>query len=447
VRDAQLFFQMERSSTLRLAGWIETLLTLIGGVGVMALTLRPRVGVCLRATAVCSVGYALAAFFGANGRLGQTYAPHVGGNDGLFHDGFGRAMAMLAGRGEIVEALRGGEAVYWFTPGMRYLRMVEKLLFGDTNHLYMLIVACLPIIVFYLCRHFAGSRWAWLCTGVFCVAPVGNLSFLQNITNASSGFAEAAGGGLFLLGLVLSLRTQHAWGGQDRSSAMTWIGGAALAASMFMRPNFALAVAWLGGAYALACWARRDIRTIVVFSMGLGFALWMPFHNWYYGGEFYLISRSGATISVPLGVGDYVTAASDILQGRADTEAAGTIVSQLAGWLSGPGFVYQDWLRLHAWPSHVVKLLALLVTCWVAVRWVVGGFAKNSGLAVVAVASICAHLPMLFIFSTHYRYAMTAWDLSLVVLLGWLAGASMQSARSGNDYVQAYMAQKTMPTR
>jgi hypothetical protein len=54
---------------------------------------------------------------------------------------------------------------------------------------------------------------------------------------------------------------------------------------------------------------------------------------------------------------------------------------------------------------------------------------------------------MLFIFSTHYRYAMTAWDLSLVVLLGWLAGASMQSARSGNDYVQAYMAQKTMPTR
>jgi hypothetical protein len=212
-RDPQLFFRMEPSLTLRLSAWAEILLTLLGSAGVLVLTLRPRAGAFLRAGAICSIGYVLAAFFGRVGFLGKNYAPHGGGNDGLFHDGYGRAMAMLAGRGEIVEALQGGEAIYWFTPGMRYVRMVEKLLFGDTNHLYLLLIAGLPIVVFYLCRHFAGSRWAWLCTGLFCAIPVGNLSFLQNITNAGIGYGEAAGGGMFLLGLVLLLRTQSAWRG------------------------------------------------------------------------------------------------------------------------------------------------------------------------------------------------------------------------------------------
>ena len=90
--------------------------------------------------------------------LGKSYPPHGGGNDGLWHDGRGRAMAMFAGQGEIAEALQGAEAVYWFTPGMRYIRMVEKLIFGDTNHLYGLLLACIVIVVFYLMRHFIGTN-------------------------------------------------------------------------------------------------------------------------------------------------------------------------------------------------------------------------------------------------------------------------------------------------
>jgi hypothetical protein len=53
-------------------------------------------------------------------------------------------------------------------------------------------------------------------------------------------------------------------------------------------------------------------------------------------------------------------------------------------------------------------------------RWVVGRLKTGSALGVVAVASLCAHLPMLFIFTTNYRYAMLGWDLSIVVLVVWL---------------------------
>ena len=55
-------------------------------------------------------------------------------------------------------------------------------------------------------------------------------------------------------------------------------------------------------------------------------------------------------------------------------------------------------------------------------------------LAVVAVAALCAHIPMLFIFSTYYRYAMLAWDLNLIVLLVCLARHEVLNPRSHSDF-------------
>ncbi len=92
-------------------------------------------------------------------------------------------------------------------------------------------------------------------------------------------------------------------------------------------------------------------------------------------------------------------------------------------------------LRPLAWALHGIKLLALMVTCWAVLRWVVSGFVKGTDLAVVAVAAICAHIPMLFIFSTHYRYAMLGWDLSLMVLIVWFARReSIVIANRGRDH-------------
>jgi hypothetical protein len=438
-RDAQLYFQLNRSLKLRLAAWVTMCLTLIGVVTVLVLTMRPRWDTYLRALFIFSAGCLLMAWFlTATGGpyLGESYSPQGGGNDGMVHDSYGREMAMLIGRGELVDAFAGGEAVYWFTPGTRYIRMVEKLIFGDTNLLYALLTACIPIVIFYLIRHLIGTRAAWVITGLFCATPVGNVSFQHYIFNARIGYGEAAGGGLFLLGLVLMLRTQAGWGEAERNRAMVGLAGAALAASMFIRPNFAVAVAWLGAAYAWTSWRRKDVGSIGALALGLGLALWMPFHNWYYGGEFYLISRAGATISLPLGVGDYLSALGDVLRGRLDTHATAVTSAQLSGWLWNPGFVYlyADRLMPLAWAVHAVELFALIVTCWIACRWVAGGFVKDTKLAVMAVAAILAHAPMLFVYTTDYRYAMLGWDLSLVVLIVWclpLCSPSAVPAASG----------------
>src|SRR5205085_2174599 len=113
------------------------------------------------------------------------------------------------------------------------------------------------------------------------------------------------------------------WNGSDRHPAVVWTGGAALAASMFIRPNFAIAVVWVGAAYAWVSWRRGDRRSIVALALGLGMALWMPFHNWFYGHAFYLISRSSSSVSMPLGPGDYAAALRDVLLGRLHTHGVG----------------------------------------------------------------------------------------------------------------------------
>jgi hypothetical protein len=431
-RDPVRRFRLEPSLGLRASRWLHDLLTIIGVGSVVFLTVRPRWRSLLRALSIVSVGYVLTMSFitiSAGKYLGRAYPPQGGGDDGLVHDGRGHVMALAAGDGYIGEALRGLEDVYWFTPGTRYVRMVEKLMFGDTNFLFALVVVLIPLVLFYLIRHFAGSRWAWGVTGMFWLMPVGNLSFLAQIANAKLGYGDTIGGGFFMLALVLMLRNQPAWGGSVPGRWEAWAGGAALAASMFIRPNLAFAVVWMGAGYAWASWQRKDLGGIAIFAFGLGLALWMPAHNWVYGGEFYLISKSGATISVPVGVGDYATALGDVLRGHGESPAATMTGAHLKGWLWDPGLVVRGELRPLAWGAHVVKLAALLVTCGIALRWMVRRFDGHPGLPVVAVASLLAHLPMLFVFATQYRYAMLAWDLTLVVLIVWLAGLTSPRPR------------------
>src|SRR5207249_4937524 len=113
------------------------------------------------------------------------------------------------------------------------------------------------------------------------------------------------GSGLFLLGLLLLLRTQMAWGGTDRKLRNAWLAGVALAASAFVRPNLVLAVIFVGLVYVVTSVRRHEFSRATAAAMGLATALWMPLHNWLYGRELHLISKSGATISMPLGIRDY----------------------------------------------------------------------------------------------------------------------------------------------
>ena len=75
--------------------------------------------------------------------------------------------------GDIVGALRGEESVFYFTPGMRYLRAFEHVIFGESYLGYLGLMLLLPILVFALFRRFLPPRWAIALALIFTAIPVG----------------------------------------------------------------------------------------------------------------------------------------------------------------------------------------------------------------------------------------------------------------------------------
>jgi len=67
------------------------------------------------------------------------------------------------GAGNFAGALEGGEKVFYFTPGMRYLRAVEHIVFGESYLGYLTLILLLPFLVFCssgaFCPCAGRSRW------------------------------------------------------------------------------------------------------------------------------------------------------------------------------------------------------------------------------------------------------------------------------------------------
>src|SRR5262249_57490313 len=97
------------------------------------------------------------------------------GDDGLVYDGYARMMLRQLVAGDVAGALEGVEPVFYFTPGLRYLRAAEHLMFGESYLGYLSLILLLPFLVFALFGRFLPLTWAIALTLVFAAVPVGVL--------------------------------------------------------------------------------------------------------------------------------------------------------------------------------------------------------------------------------------------------------------------------------
>src|SRR5258707_6698537 len=108
--------------------------------------------------------------------------------------------------GDIAGVLEGSEPVFYFTPGLRYLRAVEHLIFGESYLGYLSLILLLPFLAFAMFRRFLPLRWALALTLVFAAVPIGVVfgsSLVQYVKWAARGFADPAAYVFFLAGFVL----------------------------------------------------------------------------------------------------------------------------------------------------------------------------------------------------------------------------------------------------
>jgi hypothetical protein len=401
---------------------VSHVLGLLALAGILILTIDiawRRYAAAVGLAAAGAIVVALIIGFSQGKYLGPDYPPHGGGDDGLSHESKGREMAMKAMRGDIVGALQGEQSIFFDTPGMRYFRFAEKVVFGDTNLGYAAFVALFPALVYLLVSRLAGVLPAVAATAFFILSPTGSLSFVQYLQNAKLGYAEAAGFGLFIAGAYLLFVSQPAWNGR-RNPAAAFAGAAFLAAVLFLRPNLVLSSIVIGAAFVVAAVRARDWTTAIAAGAGLGLALWMPLHNYAYGGEFVLMTRAGTTISLQLSPLSYARAAGELVTGQWAGEHLAATATQVRQWLGGTPRLPVAALAPLTVPLLVLRWLTLAATVVAAVRPRHGSAPRT----VLAWAALASMIPMLFAFAPgQYRYAMIGWDLCAIVTIVTLAGA------------------------
>jgi hypothetical protein len=335
------------------------------------------------------------------------YRPLDGGDDGLMFSGFARLSLEALTRGDITDALRGGEDVYGFTAGMRYFRAIEYLVFGDTFLGYLSVMLALPLIVFAVSRRFLGVDWAIVFTLAFIVTPLGVLfgtSYLHYVVWSARGFADPLAAATFLLGLLLI--AGPAGTRFDTRVAPAFGGAMMLAFAVVLRPNLVLgAGVLLAGVGLAALWQGRAARLAALCAgfTPVFFPLW---HNWHFGGVVVLFSDilTNANIYV-VPPSTYPNALGELLRLDLAGENIAKIARQFALWLSGPS---ELWIMI---PLHAAAI-ALLFRVALGTRY-------EPMLRLTALATI-ALTPPAFVYMIALRYHLALWLLTAIVSAAWI---------------------------
>ena len=336
------------------------------------------------------------------------WRPFDGGDDGLVYEGWGRRIAQHLLHGDIMLALRGEEAVFFYGgPGLRYFCALERFIFGDSHFGYLSLLLLFPIVCFAVFRRFLPMRWALAMIVFFMVIPVGALfgsSFFHYAAWTARGFADPAAAVLFMCGLLPIVGTSVA--GPRNRFAPAFGGALLLALAVFVRPNLApLVGVLLGGAGLTALYQRQWLR-LAGLCIGFVPVLGMALHNWVFGGVFVLLSSN---VNLPqvylMSPATWVMAAWELLRLDFTAGHISLAASQLGQWLSGP---LQSPLLI---PLHAAGVIIL--AC-VALR-------RNFDpwLRLVAGATLAQHLVNICLLIAP-RYFYLAWLLTALVDVAWL---------------------------
>jgi hypothetical protein len=324
----------------------------------------------------------------------------------MTHETLGREILINALSGNWMQALRGGQDVFWDTPGFRYFRAQEKLFFGDTDFGNLAVTLILPYVFFGFLANFISKKWTFWITIVFLLGILLHFHSLENLGVAYYIYVMVTRGGwpdtlaytAFLGALTLLLRYVNA-----RNGAYYWYGFLAyflLFITVFMRPQFAIAALIVAVYFAGKLMVERRFNEMFLSWLGfvpIFFPLW---HNYFFGHKPYFFTGS-THITINMPPSTYFNAFKELLVSNFSGQNVAKVMLHIKGMI-GP------WYRL----------LFLGAVFYAA-------FLKRkipADMRMIAVVCLSLHFVNLFVFATYFRYVLLAWALTVVVaiFLFWL---------------------------
>ena len=321
--DDELHINLEASindyfseAAYRAVPWLFSAVVLVALVDLRRLSISTRLALVLTLVVAVAtiVTYRKSAFdlppFG-------TFVVHQEGNDGLTYSGFGRQIVNAVLDGRYAEALRGGEDLYLYQPGFRYVQAANLALFGPSSAGAVLAASLVTLALLGLGRRFLPNGRAWpflllwllpllpvldaIATGLGLSTPVRtHATYPQVVRWGIFGFGEPTA---LLLALMASAICLHLMQGRDQSVRRHFLAGFLMSVAILIRVNWVPSGALVLGGVALISVQRSNWRQLIALVCSVSPLLVMPLHNYWYGGEWVLSTtqlRTGTMLPVDL---------------------------------------------------------------------------------------------------------------------------------------------------
>jgi hypothetical protein len=247
------------------------------------------------------LGFSALSFWFFNPNICRWGILSKGGMDGIIHDGYPYWMLEKLALGDWVAALRSPEWVFYFMPGMRYVRFIEMLLFGDAYILQVCLIIFVPLIFY---RFFS----AFLIKGVsitlvsimfFHLLNEIGLSFKLYTKSLLDLYGEGLAFALLFISLTLLVKS-------IRNVGWGIVAFSLLSITLAIRPNLAIFVGVLCAIHLFSkTFSPSSWKFRFCMLLGLAPCILIPIHN-ILGGEFVLLTKAAQIPeNLPLSPGHY----------------------------------------------------------------------------------------------------------------------------------------------
>ena len=191
----------------------------------------------------------------------------------------------------LIDFLKGGENVFYFTPGLRYFLFFNQIISGDYYYLYFFLLFFLPKVFYNFLNTQFNPKISYFIMISFLLIPIFHhlgFSYYQYIRHAYRLFPESLGYMFFLSALTIFLKNF-----KEEYLKMNLL----FAISVFFRPNLIISIVLIVLTKTII--ERVNILKIkyflILFLISLIY-LFPLLHNVYFGNSFTLFTSYGSKI-------------------------------------------------------------------------------------------------------------------------------------------------------
>jgi hypothetical protein len=309
-----------------------------------------------------------------------------GGADGLWHYSSGRDIIQYLSKGQYFLALKGGEDVFYFMPGLRYFNSINNVFFGDTNFGYLILATLLPLVIFKLFKKYINKKIAYLLFISFIFLPVfENMGFgyFNYIWQIARNHAETLSITLIIIGLSLIIDIENEKINLKYTKIFFPIFLFSIA--VLARPNFFPTAIIFTLYVILISYFRKNYFNIFVALFAFSFIFLCFVHNIYFGNNFSLFTKANVHFAF-----------TDIYRDLNLADGTNIVFEQLKKW--NP-----------LYNIHRLFILAIIIYCIIC-------YQHNLFTYALFLSAIFQH-SVLFLTHPDSRYAYLAWLLTFILFI------------------------------